>query len=609
MNKWEKEVLGNRLASEEQILKEVRNSYKKALKEIDDKVAALMSRLEDENGEINKSSIEYQLGYQKALQTQIKAILENLNTNQFETISGYLKQSYEDGFIGTMYDLQKQGVPIVVPIDEQQIVRSIKNNTKLSKDLWGSLAEDNSELQAEIRSEISSGIGAGRSYSQIARQLAERMSVGYSKTARIIRTEAHRISQEATLDAQYKAKEQGAEVVKQWDSTLDRRTRSTHAQLDGQIREIEEPFQYGGHEAMHPSGFGVAALDINCRCVIVQRAKWALDEEELKALEERAKYFGLDKAKDFEEYKKKYIESLDEMKEMEDNDSDLVELNKQLGEKQKRIKEFTKNPKLLKEKKEEFDQLLKETGELQKKVWELQAKGVETKEEPETKVKPVASVEESEIKKTNRNLAGVKPIRHEEAIKTIDEIRKHPEKFTKEELGILIDYTGADYKYINNYLRNPAGRGEYTEEDTQYIEKQIKLIKDTLKKTSLAKDVMVFRGTNRQELNGITGLDLAKLSANEIREKIIGKTFVKKDFTSTSINKKKAEGFGGENQKVLFNIILPEKSQALYVQKISEFKNEQEMLIQNNAKLEFLEVEEDKNGNLVVSCKVVGYDE
>ena len=323
MNKRQREILGNRIASEEQILKELKNSYKEALKEIDDKVANLLGRLETEEGQINRKSIEYQLGYQKAMYGQISAILSNLNNKQFESISEYLQESYDDAFIGTMYDLQGQGIPIVAPMDQEQVVRAIKNNSKLSKDLWGSLADYTSELQTQIRAEISRGISQGSGYSRIARQLAERMNVGYNNTKRIVRTESHRISQEATLDAQKTAKEAGADIVKQWDASLDRRTRSQHARLDGQIAEVDEPFKYGGLEAMHPGGFGRPELDINCRCTILQRAKWALDEDELETLKQRAEYYGLDKTENFEDYKKKYIKSLDEIAKNSDNVGDI----------------------------------------------------------------------------------------------------------------------------------------------------------------------------------------------------------------------------------------------------------------------------------------------
>lgn len=62
------------------------------------------------------------------------------------------------------------------------------------------------------------------------------------------------------------------------------------------------------HRGKIPGGFGVLGEDIYCRCAVLQRAKWALGEDELKRLEERAKYFDLDKSKDFQTYKKVNLE-------------------------------------------------------------------------------------------------------------------------------------------------------------------------------------------------------------------------------------------------------------------------------------------------------------
>lgn len=122
---------------------------------------------------------------------------------------------------------------------------------------------------------------------------------------RITRTEAHRISQQAAYDALKKAKDNGADVVKQWDATLDKRTRPSHARVDGEIRELDEPFSNGLMKPGDPRGR--AAEVINCRCQLLQRARCALDEDELDELKERAAYFGLDKTANFEEFRRKYI--------------------------------------------------------------------------------------------------------------------------------------------------------------------------------------------------------------------------------------------------------------------------------------------------------------
>lgn len=68
-------------------------------------------------------------------------------------------------------------------------------------------------------------------------------------------------------------------------------------------------FQYSGGEVFAPGYFGDPAEDCNCRCDCLTRARWALDEEELQTLKERAEFFGLDKTDDFEEYKKKYLKA------------------------------------------------------------------------------------------------------------------------------------------------------------------------------------------------------------------------------------------------------------------------------------------------------------
>lgn len=90
---------------------------------------------------------------------------------------------------------------------------------------------------------------------------------------------------------------------------MDGATRPNHRQLDGQIREIEEPFEVGSKEVVAPGYVGDPAEDCNCRCVSLARARWALDEDELQTLKDRAEFFGLDKTKDFEDFKEKYLKA------------------------------------------------------------------------------------------------------------------------------------------------------------------------------------------------------------------------------------------------------------------------------------------------------------
>lgn len=272
------------MKAEESCLDDLKRNYKLALQDINRKIRILQS------DELTQSRI-YQLEYQKALKKQIEAILNNLQSKNYDTISGYLKESYENGYIGTMYSLHNQGMPFILPIDQQSVVKAIIEDTRLSESLYDSLDMD--VLKKDIRSEISIGFATNASYDEIARNIAFKADMNYKQAKRIAVTEAHRVQETASFDAGMKAKAEGADLVKQWDSYLDGRTRETHRLLDGQIREMNKPFEVAGKKAMFPSDFGDPSEDCNCRCVLLNRARAALDKDELKVLKERASFHEL----------------------------------------------------------------------------------------------------------------------------------------------------------------------------------------------------------------------------------------------------------------------------------------------------------------------------
>lgn len=307
VNKLQKEVLQAQLNAEKKTIKLLQRVYDQARKDCEKKIRELSSRTDLEN----LQSIIYQKQYQEALKKQLDGILDNLQAEEFTSIADYLQKCYHNGYIGVMYDLHQQGIPIIMPINQEQVVKALQVDSKISKGLYSRLGEDTDFLKRSIRAELSRGIANGSTWNEMARHMVNNMNSPFNtainNAIRITRTEGHRIQQRSALDAQYVAKEKGADVLKQWDSTLDNRTRPHHRRLDGQIRELDEPFEVDGLKADAPGYFGRASEDCNCRCCLLQRARWALDEDELGELKERAAYFGLDKIKDFEDFKQKYL--------------------------------------------------------------------------------------------------------------------------------------------------------------------------------------------------------------------------------------------------------------------------------------------------------------
>ena len=303
MNKRQKEMLQHHFDSEKAVLEQLEKQYQTALNDINRKIRILQS------DEMTQSKI-YRMEYQKALKKQVEAILEKLHSDEFTTIQEYLSASYTDAFIGTMYDLAGQGIPLIIPLDQAAAVKAILTDSKISKGLYSALGIDVNALKKTISAEVTRGIASGMSYHDIARNIDNASHTTYYNAVRIARTEGHRIQQASTQDAQQQAKSKGADVVKQWDSTLDGKTRESHRRVDGEIRELDEKFSNGLDFPGDPNG--KAKEVINCRCVSLTRARWALDEDELNTLKERASFFELDKSKNFADFKKKYLKAASE---------------------------------------------------------------------------------------------------------------------------------------------------------------------------------------------------------------------------------------------------------------------------------------------------------
>ena len=121
----------------------------------------------------------------------------------------------------------------------------------------------------------------------------------------------------AAMNACENAKSKGADVVKQWDASLDNKTRKSHMKVDGEIRELDEPFSNGLMFPGDPSG--KAKEVINCRCALLQRARWALGNDYTKWSPDEPVEISDDgttqlvkiEAKNYESFKKQYKQALE----------------------------------------------------------------------------------------------------------------------------------------------------------------------------------------------------------------------------------------------------------------------------------------------------------
>lgn len=346
MNQREKIVQEQFLHNEKAVLKRLDQVYTKSLdditgkvKELDSSIAVLQKAYADIGDEIGDfastilknagmltpeeakatlasriQSKVYQKKYQTALKKEVGDILDKMHTSEYVTVSEYLDKCYEEGFLGAMYNLQGQNIPLAFPIDQEAMVRAVQLDSPIKEGLYRHLGEDVSMLKKHITAQVSRGIATGMSYQQVAQQLAMKMKGtynhpkgAYANAVRIARTEGHRLQVQSAMDACYKAKDMGADIVKQWDAALDARTRESHVAVDGEIRELDETFSNRLRYPGDPNG-GAAEV-VNCRCALKQRARAFLQRDFTKWDGENNQLVKID-ADGYEEFKKKYQEAL-----------------------------------------------------------------------------------------------------------------------------------------------------------------------------------------------------------------------------------------------------------------------------------------------------------
>ncbi|MEC0033314.1 ADP-ribosyltransferase [Bacillus cereus] len=170
---------------------------------------------------------------------------------------------------------------------------------------------------------------------------------------------------------------------------------------------------------------------------------------------------------------------------------------------------------------------------------------------------------------------------------------------TVDEKNAITYYTGQNYMYINYYLR--SNKQDLLPESTipkPELDKKICLIDSAINKAVLKEDIIVYRNTGEQEfkeskyfLQPIWGPDFNTLEGIEnfeeyikkaitLVQKNINKTYTAPAYTSTSLQKDTAFG----RSAIRMEIQVPKGTHAPYIDSISKFKGEQEVLLPRGSK-------------------------
>ncbi len=215
----------------------------------------------------------------KQLDDFITQEIKDLTGRVNDEIKTLLKEQYEQSYFNYGSDISEQaGTELNWGTLNRDTIASIINEPAVSgKYLKDVLDKLRYETLLQERQVITQGLIQGDSFQDMAKRIKESMNKSYNDSIRIARTEGTRAAGEGQARAYDRAEELGVELERIWVAAGGSRTRPAHAFLNGKIADKEGYFHYAGKQARNPGGWGVAALDINCRCRV--RAEVILPEE------------------------------------------------------------------------------------------------------------------------------------------------------------------------------------------------------------------------------------------------------------------------------------------------------------------------------------------
>lgn len=121
-----------------------------------------------------------------------------------------------------------------------------------------------------INGAITQGIIQGEGIPEIAKRIAQKTGESsYASAVRNARTAYTGAQNAGRIEGLHQAQRLGINVKKRWLATLDGRTRDSHRKLDGQVQEVDKPFNSELGKIRYPGDPTAAGGNVyNCRCTL-----------------------------------------------------------------------------------------------------------------------------------------------------------------------------------------------------------------------------------------------------------------------------------------------------------------------------------------------------
>lgn len=200
--------------------------------------------------------------------------MTNANQIAASIINGYLPDVFAVGYNYGLYQGEISGgfQTSFSLYDRDTVIRLIRDEPELLPvQAKINAVEDLRWNTQQISSAMTQAIMQGESIDKIADRLVRSVAGMNERTAiRNARTATTSAENGGRYESYRQMKAAGVSVTVEWQATLDDRTRETHRFLDGQRRDVDDPFVVDNQEIMYAGDpYAPQELLWNCRCTMM----------------------------------------------------------------------------------------------------------------------------------------------------------------------------------------------------------------------------------------------------------------------------------------------------------------------------------------------------
>lgn len=154
--------------------------------------------------------------------------------------------------------------------DEHTVDRLIRDRPELQPRRVVNGQKDEAWNRLKISNAVTQSVLQGESIDKLANRIGKNTGISNERAMmRYARTAMTGAKNGGRLEAMEQAQAAGINVRKKWIATLDSRTRDAHQNLDGEVQEIDKPFDSDLGDIMFPGDPAAEPANVyNCRCTL-----------------------------------------------------------------------------------------------------------------------------------------------------------------------------------------------------------------------------------------------------------------------------------------------------------------------------------------------------